>query len=130
MSTYGSGAKAIEFDLPEVSMTRDEIKSLAGDIQRGELARVELDENGTPTGPAFRDVPKADQVVAPVYGTPTVILDELVTPSGAPITKQMNPEPVLWDAGMLARNPPPEQDERRERYRQQGGGVINQPVLV
>jgi hypothetical protein len=42
----------------------------------------------------------------------------------------MNPEQAIWDAGMLARNPIPEPDERQKKYRLIGGGVVNQPVTV
>lgn len=129
MSTFsGQAVPAQPIDPREYAFDFDEVKGLVGDIQRGELAHIELDEEGTPTGAAFRDIPDGDQVTAPVYGTPMVQFDELVTPSGAPITRHMNPEPKLWDAGMLARNPPPERDERHDKFRTQGGGVINQPV--
>lgn len=130
-TTYGRAPVTVDpKDLPEMSMTLDEVKSLAGDIQRGELAHIKLTPEGEPTGAAFRDIPKADDITAPVYGTPTVQFDELVTPSGAPITKHMNPEQAIWDSGMLARNPIPEPDERQKKYRQIGGGVVNQPVTV
>ena len=111
-------------------MEKDEVNGLVGEIKRGELAHLKLDEEGHPTGPATRDIPGPDDVTAAVYGTPMVQFDDLVTPAGAPITKVMNPEPKLWDAGMLARNPPPEPTERQKKFRQSGGGVINQPVTV
>jgi hypothetical protein len=117
-------------EIPEMSMTLDEVKGLLGDIQRGEVAHIKLSPEGEPTGAAFRDLPKADDITAPVYGTPAVQFDELVTPSGAPITKHMNPELNIWDAGMLARNPIPEPTERQKKFRQAGGGVVNQPVTV
>lgn len=131
MSTYKSPQAVIDpADLPDMSFDLDEVKSLVGDIQRGEIAHIKLTPEGEPTGVAFREIPKGDDITAPVYGTPAVQFDELVTPSGAPVTKVMNPEPKLWDAGMLARNPIPEPDERMKKYRLQGGGVINQPVTV
>ena len=110
-------------------LTHDEIKSLAGDIERGELAHLKLDEEGKPTGTVFREIPSPDDVTTTVIGTPTVKFDEIVTPSGAPISKYMNPDPVLWDAGMLARNPLPPEDKDSPRG-PIGGGVINQPVRV
>jgi hypothetical protein len=128
VSTYsGQSIPAQPFDPKEHAFDFDEVKGFVGDIHRGELAHIELDEEGTPTGAAFRDIPEGDQVTASVYGTPMVQFDELVTPSGAPITRHMNPEPKLWDAGMLARNPPVKQDSSRPRG-PVGGGVINQPV--
>jgi hypothetical protein len=131
MTTYKSKAATVDpEDIPEMTFTFDEVKGLVGDIQRGELAHIKLTPEGEPTGAAFRDIPKADDITAPVYGSPTVQFDELVTPSGAPITKHMNPEQAIWDAGMLARNPIPEPDERQKKYRLIGGGVVNQPVTV
>jgi hypothetical protein len=133
MGTYGSSHSASAAPQPvrqeDHVFTHDEIKGLVGDIQRGELAHIELDEEGTPTGAAFREIPQADQVVAPVAGTPMVQFDDLVTPSGAPITKHMNPETARWDAGMLARNPPPEGGRPGDKPKGPiGGGVVNQPV--
>lgn len=129
MSTYGSPKP--HFPDPEpIALKHDEIKSLAGDIAPGEIAHIHLNEHGDPTGPAFRDIPKADDVTAAVYGNPAVQFDDLVTPSGAPITKMMNPEPKLWDAGMLARNPPPEMTDRQKQFHQPGGGTVNTPVTV
>ena len=131
MSTYKKASAVVDpEDLPDMPFGLDEVKGLVGDIQRGEVAHIKLTPEGEPTGTAFRDLPGPEDITAPVYGTPMVQFDDLVTPSGAPITKVMNPEPKLWDAGMLARNPVPEPDERQKKYRQMGGGVINQPVTV
>ena len=126
-TTYGSPPPPAEPVKP-VALNHDEIKSLIGDIHPGEIGHIKLDEEGNPTGAAFRDIPKGDDVTAAVYGNPAVQFDDLVTPSGAPITKQMNPEPKLWDAGMLARNPPPEPTERQKRFSQPG--AVNTPVTV
>jgi len=133
VSTHSASksAPAPEFRQEDYAFTHDEIKGLVGDIQRGELAHIELNEEGTPTGHAFREIPHKDQVVAPVAGTPMVQFDDLVTPSGAPLSKHMNPEVNLWDAGMLARNPPQEGGRPGDKPRGPiGGGVINQPVAV
>ena len=116
---------------PDRGFTRDEIKSMAGDIERGQLAHIRLDENGTPTGQAFVEIPHPDEVTAPVAGTPVVQFDELVTPTGAPITKYMNPDVAMWDAGMLERNPPPEDSQPGKKPPGPiGGGVVNQPVTA
>ena len=131
MTTYSHGQAPVAEDSrgPDRSFKHDEIKVMVGDVQRGELAHIRLDEKGTPTGSAFKEIPKPDEVTAPVYGTPQVIFDELVTPTGAPITKYMNPELSMWDAGMLARNPPPEGGRPGDKPKGPvGGGVINQPV--
>ena len=132
MTTYDSATGQPQDSrggVEERSFTHDEIKGLAGDIVAGELAHLELDEEGRPNGVAFREIPDPDDVTALVRGTPLVQFDELVTPSGAPITKYMNPEPKLWDAGMLARNPPPEGSRPGDTPKGPvGGGVQNQPV--
>jgi len=113
----------------ERSFTHDEIHGLAGEVGRGELGHIHLDERGTPNGSAFKEIPGPDEVFADVYGNPAIVFDEVVTPSGAPITKYMNPSIPLWDAGMLARNPPPEGGRPGDRPKGPvGGGVVNTPV--
>jgi hypothetical protein len=112
-------------------LTRDEIKNLAGDINVGEIGWIKLDEEGKPVEPAKMDSPflegKSDGTFARVVGAPTHKYDEIVTPSGAPVTRFMNPDPVLWDEGMLARNPIPEENKPKRGDRAIGG-VVNQPV--
>ena len=112
--------------------SKEEIKEFAGDLMPGELGWVDLSEEGTPEGPAKRDIPDQDEVVARVYVSPKAAWDDVVTPSGAPITRFMNPEPSLWDEGMRLRNPVPKEDRQKgQQYRQPaGGGVINQPVTA
>jgi hypothetical protein len=115
----------------ENSYSRDEIKQFVGDIFPGELAHIHLGEEGTPTGAAFKEIPRPDEVTAPVYAAPQIIPDDLVTPSGAPITRHMNPDVAMWDAGMIARNPPPEGGRPGDRPKGPvGGGVVNQPVTA
>ena len=111
----------------------DEIKSLAGDIGPGEVGYIELDEEGTPTGAAVRDIPPPGdhKMWARVIGASTHKYDEIVTPSGAPVTKYMNPEPTLWDEGMLARNPVDAETQKRADEHGQGqAGVVNKPGTV
>jgi hypothetical protein len=112
-------------------LSDDEISSLAGDIQAGEVGFVKLDEEGTPTGEVLREMPlDPDGSYARVIGSPQRKYDEIVTPSGAPVTRFMNPEPTLWDAGMLARNPiTPEMLENKYKT-PLGAPVVNQPVAV
>lgn len=132
MTTYDS-ATGVALDsrgtAEERSFSHDEIHGLAGDVGRGELGHISLDEHGTPTGSAFREIPGPDDIYADVYGNPAVVFDDIVTPSGAPITKYMNPAVALWDAGMLARNPPPEGGRPGDTPKGPvGAPVINQPV--
>jgi len=128
VSTYTGSAEKND-PRGETFLKHDEIKQLAGDIEPGELAHLRLDEEGHPTGTVFRDFPKPDEVTATVFASPRAVFDDIVTPSGAPITKFMNPDPVLYDAGMLLRNPPPEQPGDKPSG-PIGGGVINQPVTA
>lgn len=131
-STYNAqrGADPLAKDpRGDTFLTHDEIKSLAGDIERGELAHLKLDEEGKPTGTVFREIPSPDDVTTTVIAPAYPKFDEIVTPSGAPVSKYMNPDPVLWDAGMLARNPQPEQPGDMPSG-PIGGGVVNQPVRV
>jgi hypothetical protein len=132
-STY-SGTQAKDDPRGDTFLPREKIKELADDIGPGELGLLKLSEEGEPQGQVIRGkeilqqrTKDADEFHATVMGNPKVALDELVTPSGAPVTRFMNPDPVLWDAGMLARNPPPPPPEGDVVI---GGGVVNQPVRV
>lgn len=135
MSTYNSmsGDPLLRDPRGDTFLTHDEIKSLAGDIKPGQLALLKLDDEGKPSGSIVRNILEArhnpDDFYTTVISPANIRPDEIVTPSGAPVSKFMNPDPVLWDAGMLARNPPPppSKDEGPPLI---GGGVINQPVRV
>jgi len=132
-TTYSGGqGKAPDIDwAKENAYSRDEIKGFVGDVFPGELAHISLDEQGTPTGAAFKEIPAPDDITAPVYAAPQVVPDDLVTPAGAPITRHMNPDVAMWDAGMLARNPPPEGGRPGDRPKGPiGGGVRNTPVTA
>jgi hypothetical protein len=116
-------------------LKHDEIHALAGDIGPGELGLLKLDEEGHPQGTVikgnrvFEARHNSDDFYTTVISPVVPKLDDIVTPSGAPITKFMNPDPVLWDAGMLARNPPPPPPKEGEPT-VYGGGVVNTPVRV
>ena len=113
-------------------LTADEISSLAGEIRPGEIGWLKLDEEGTPTGAATTEIPRVDQEsYARVVGAPRGKYDEIVTPSGAPVTRFMNPEAGMWDEGMLLRNPIPEQTEEQKKWKSPAGApVVNQPVTT
>jgi hypothetical protein len=133
-STYNAakGTTSLEDPRGDRFLTHDEIKSLAGDIQPGELGFLKLDEEGKPTGTVITDVRDVydETPKATVIANRIPVADEIVTPSGAPISKFMNPDTTLWDAGMLARNPPPKEDSDLKHRGPVGGGVINQPVTA
>ena len=92
----------------------DELHNMRGDLLPGEFGWVKLDEEGKPTGQVSREIPERGETVARVAGV-LHSYDEVVTPSGAPLTKHMNPEPALWDDGMIARNPVPEEDRNPDK---------------
>jgi hypothetical protein len=133
-STYNAASKGQDLADPrgDTFLTHDEIHHLAGDIAPGELGFLKLDEEGHPTGTVIRDIRSVhdDSPKATVIASPQHKWDDIVTPSGAPVTKFMNPDPTLWDPGMLARNPPPAPTEQDRKHPLVGGGVVNQPVTV
>jgi hypothetical protein len=113
-------------------LTHDEISDLAGELRPGEIGWLKLDEEGTPVGAATNEIPKtATESFARVVGAPSGKYDEIVTPSGAPVTRFMNPEAGMWDEGMLLRNPPPEETEEQKKWKSPAGApVVNQPVTT
>lgn len=91
----------------EPPLSFDEVKGLVGELKPGEFGWVKLSDEGEPTGAATKEPPAPGsgayaRVSAPNYPKER---DELTTPSGAPIMPHMNPNPDLWDAGLLERNP-------------------------
>jgi hypothetical protein len=79
-------------------------QEMSGQLGHGEKGWVRLDEEGKPTGPATIDPPEVGTVAAPVVGYFPEQADHLVTPSGAPITPNMQPMPdPRNDPGMEAR---------------------------
>ena len=107
-------------DIPSISpepLTAEDIRNFAGDLAAGEIGYIELDEFGEPKGPALKEIPDPGVPVARVVGSPVRKYDEVVTPAGAPLTRNMNPAPDLWDAGMLARNPHPVEETKAANER-------------
>ena len=95
----------------KTSFEKKEVDAMVGELSSGEVGFIKLDDKGTPTGTAKDDPPKEGEVVAAVMGTIRSTPDDLVTPSGAPITRFMNPTPSLWDENLLKRNPVPPKKE-------------------
>jgi hypothetical protein len=82
----------------------DELRSLRGELKHGEAGYVPLDDQGKPTGRAMPNRPEdGEQVVAPVYVPALHPSEELVTPSGAPITSKMNPDHSFRDPALAER---------------------------
>lgn len=115
----------------ENAFSRDEVKGFLGELVPGEIGHIKLNEEGTPQGAAFRHIPHPDEITAPVIAQVPVTPDDVTTPSGAPVTRHMNPDVAMWDAGMLARNPPPEGGRPGDQPKGPvGGGVRNTPVTA
>lgn len=96
---------------PELSvLTPEEAKAHKGDLKPGEMGWVKLDDEGKPTGAAVKELPKEGGAFARVMVPATKPADELLTPTGAPIMKHMNPEPLFHDPALLLRNPLPDSD--------------------
>ena len=93
-------------------LTKEEIKSIAGDLKHGELGFVELDDHGKPTGAAKREMPEPGKSVARVVGHAPPKFDEALTPTGAPITAQMNPALDFYDPALVERNPIPKEPKK------------------
>jgi len=87
----------------EEPFTVAEIHAIAGDLGVGEVGWVKLDENGTPTGAAVKEMPKDGGSYARVVGAKAASAEEALTPSGAPITKHMNPDPHVPDLHEIAK---------------------------
>src|SRR4249920_1591389 len=79
------------------------------ELEGGQTGFLQISEDGEPTGPVFKVRPPDPNIlVAPVLAQNPRRNDALTTPSGAPITNKMNPDHSFADAGLIARNPPPE----------------------
>lgn len=76
-------------------LTREEQEKLCGDLEEGDEGYLPTDAEGNVTGPAVKDRDKAGEWAVKVFYSP----DEghLLTPSGAPISKRMNPDSKLED---------------------------------
>lgn len=78
-----------------------------GDLEPGETGFVKLDEHGAPIGEAQKADPNYTGPRASVTRPAKHPEQEVVTPAGAPVMSQMNPEPSrTMDPAFLARNPP------------------------
>lgn len=78
-------------------------KEIGGDLAPGEVGYVVLDEDGAPSGSITKEPPAPGTPCARVVGAHKKG-GEVLTPSGAPIGLQMNPQPDMHDAGLVERN--------------------------
>jgi hypothetical protein len=83
--------------------TPEETKQFVGDLKPGEVGYIKLGEDGKPTGAATKTAPEGAYATVVVPHRP--VPEEITTPTGAPLTHNMNPSPHMWDEGMLSRNP-------------------------
>lgn len=92
------------------ALTKAEQEALVDDDDEersGTMYYILLDEFGQPTGKVQTDIPDDGTPYAPAMGVASLRPEVLSTPSGAPITKNMNPAHSFIDPALLARNPPP-----------------------
>lgn len=119
----GENVDAYGHPMPH-TYTAEEVKGKKGDLKPGDLGWIQLNEEGDPAGNATKEPPKgpAARVYVPAPSDPP----EMTTPSGAPITEQMNPslpQPYA-DEGMTQRNPvpgttqPPQEDQVQARLKE------------
>lgn len=73
--------------------------------QRQRYYFLELNLEGEPVGSVLRDAPKDKPYISVLAVLPTD--SSLVTPSGAPLTDQMNPDHSFFDPALAERNPVP-----------------------
>lgn len=91
-------------DTGQENVPEDQLRSLRGELKPGEQGYIPLDDQGKPHGSALRDRPAdGEQIVAPVWAPPPHPSEELVTPSGAPITTRMNPDHSFRDPALAER---------------------------
>jgi len=78
---------------PNRELSAEELEELAGELTNAESGYLPLDKDGYITGPAKRGTPPEDSFYAPVICNDTGSRRDrgLTTPSGAPITRKMNP---------------------------------------
>ena len=100
-----TGKDAFGHPLPK-TFDADEVKKHKGELKPGDLGWLKLDDKGNPVGSATKEPPD-EGPAARVYVPAAVNPPEMTTPSGAPITENMNPSlpQPHSDEGMKQRNP-------------------------
>lgn len=104
------------------ALSEEEVDKLVGDLEPGESGWIPLDEKGKPTGPAKKGTPPEGQLAHTVVAPARPPRQAIMTPSGAPITDNMNPDPSLpprpgrdRDYKEVAEQEAKRREERRER---------------
>jgi hypothetical protein len=99
--------KELELELESEKKHLADIEAMTaidpGDLGHGEQGWIELDEEGTPISAATREPPPPGTLAAPVVGYYPIQAEPLVTPTGAPIKPNMQPQPDPRDVGMEER---------------------------
>lgn len=85
-----------------LGFTRRELWDLTGELKSGEEGYLPLDREGNVQGPAKKGFPPEGQLACKVVHSAQD--GTLMTPSGAPIQKRMNPDPDLERAREHARD--------------------------
>lgn len=114
---------AIPHPAPEVGseeedvalLSVDEQEKFLGELKPGEAGYIPLNPDGTIAGPAKRGTPGEGELAARVMAVGTRRADVLVTPSGAPLTVRMQPDPMITpSAGRVG------EERRKERNAEKG----------
>src|SRR5262245_56783949 len=85
----------------------EEANSMKDELEHGQLGWVALDEEGNPSGAATKEMPTEGPAARVMIHSPPQSA-EVVTPTGAPLTKNMNPSPnTTMEEAFLQRNPIP-----------------------
>lgn len=94
----------------------DEQKAISVDekLGVGEVGFLPLDADGKPKGSVKIDKTPGEPEAAVVKPVARVY-DEITTPSGAPLTTNMQPNPDHYDPGLAERNPAPKRMSDKEK---------------
>lgn len=106
-----TGSPAASLNQALTTSEQEDLVDDAEDERGGTIYYVLLDEYGQPTGKVQTTIPDDGVPYAPAMGVSPAKPTILQTPSGAPLTKQMNPAHSFVDPALVARNPPPHKIE-------------------
>ena len=92
---------------------------ISEEVKVGSSGFIDLTDTGEPTGTIHAEkTPGKPQAAVSVTGPK--VYDEVTTPSGAPLTEIMNPNPDHYDPGFAQRNPP-EASPKAPEFPDKGG---------
>lgn len=98
-------------------LSDEELEGLMGELEPGEEGWIPLSPEGEPTGPAQKGMAPPDQLAHKVVAPVLPPRPSITTPSGAPITNQMNPDPQATEKPKRDYNEIAEQEAERRAER-------------